>query len=129
MPCLTLSILPSALLVTSRQSIPLPGVERVDLDKLAPPEAAKLLRKNLGEDRASDDEIARLAELCGYLPLALRAAGERLAGTPVTGQVRNLLSCVMQGSNRPAAFRRIALAAPTWHPDNRRLTPAPPPPA
>ena len=71
---------PSALLVTSRQSIPLPGVEPVNLDELAPDEAAKLLRKNVGEDRASDDEIARLAELCGYLPLALRAAGERLAG-------------------------------------------------
>ena len=72
---------PSAMLITSRQSIPLPGVEPVDLDQLAPDEAAKLLRKNVGEDRASDDEIARLAELCGYLPLALRAAGERLAGS------------------------------------------------
>ena len=71
---------PSALLVTSRQSIPLPGIEAVDLDQLAPEEAATLLRKNVAEDRASDDEIARLAELCGYLPLALRAAGERLAG-------------------------------------------------
>ena len=71
---------PSALLVTSRQSIPLPGVEPVNLDQLAPDEAAKLLRENVAEDRASDDEIARLAELCGYLPLALRAAGERLAG-------------------------------------------------
>ena len=71
---------PSALLVTSRQSIPLPGVEPVNLDQLAPAEAAKLLRENVGEDRANDDEIARLAELCGHLPLALRAAGERLAG-------------------------------------------------
>ena len=71
---------PSALLVTSRQSIPLPGVEAVNLDELAPDEAAKLLRENVAEDRVSNDEIARLAELCGYLPLALRAAGERLAG-------------------------------------------------
>ena len=72
---------PSALLVTSRQSIPLPGVEAVDLEQLAPPEAAKLLREIVGEDRTNDDEIDRLAELCGYLPLALRAAGERLAGS------------------------------------------------
>ena len=72
---------PSALLVTSRQPIPLPGVEAVDLEQLAPPEAVKLLRDIVGEGRASDDEIARLAELCGYLPLALRAAGERLAGS------------------------------------------------
>ncbi len=72
---------PSAMLITSRQSIPLPGVEPVDLDQLSPDEAAKLLRKNVGDDRATDDEIARLAELCGYLPLALRAAGERMAGS------------------------------------------------
>ena len=72
---------PSALLVTSRQSIPLPGVEAVDLEQLDPPEAEDLLREILGQERASDDEIARLAELCGYLPLALRAAGERLAGS------------------------------------------------
>ena len=72
---------PSALLVTSRQSIPLSGVEAVDLDQLAPDEAVDLLRKNISEDRASDHQIARLAELCGYLPLALAAAGERLAGS------------------------------------------------
>ncbi len=72
---------PSAMLITSRQSIPLPGVEPVDLDQLSPDEAAKLLRENVDRDRASGDEIARLAELCGYLPLALRAAGERLAGS------------------------------------------------
>ncbi len=60
---------PSALLVTSRQSIPLSGVEAINLDELQPDEAADLLRKNVSEDRTSDDQIARLAELCGYLPL------------------------------------------------------------
>ncbi len=72
---------PSAMLVTSRQPVVLPGVEAVDLDQLPGPEAETLLRGILGRDRASDTDIARLAKLCGYLPLALRAAGERLAGS------------------------------------------------
>ena len=72
---------PSAMLVTSRQPVVLPGVEAVDLDQLPGPEAETLLRGILGRDRASDTDIARLARLCGYLPLALRAAGERLAGS------------------------------------------------
>ncbi len=72
---------PSAMLITSRQPVVLPGVEAVDLDQLPGPEAATLLRGILGRERATDDDIARLAKLCGYLPLALRAAGERLAGS------------------------------------------------
>ena len=73
---------PSALLVTSRQPIQLPGVEAVNLEQLDPPKAQELLRNILGEGRATDDEIARLAEICGYLPLALRVAGDRLKATP-----------------------------------------------
>ncbi len=73
---------PSALLVTSRQPIQLPGVEAVNLEQLDPPKAEELLRKILGEGLATDDEIARLAEICGYLPLALRVAGDRLKATP-----------------------------------------------
>ena len=72
---------PSALLVTSRQPIQLPGVEAVNLEQLDPPKAEELLRKILGEGRATDGEIARLAEKCGYLPLALRVAGDRLKAT------------------------------------------------
>ena len=73
---------PSALLVTSRQPIQLPGVEAVNLEQLAPPEAEKLLREILDTRCTTDDDIARLAELCGYLPLALRVAGDRLKATP-----------------------------------------------
>ena len=72
---------PSALLVTSRQPIQLPGVEAVNLEQLDPPEAESLLREILGAGRATDHEIARLAEKCGYLPLALRVAGDRLKAT------------------------------------------------
>jgi len=67
------------LLVTSRQHFTLPGVRTVDLDVMPPGDARELLLKI--EPRISEqaDEIARL---CGYLPLALRAAGSLLAVTP-----------------------------------------------
>ena len=73
---------PSALLVTSRQPIQLPGVEAVNLEQLDPAKAEELLRKILGEGRATDHEIARFAASCCYLPLALRVAGDRLKATP-----------------------------------------------
>ena len=76
---------PSALLVTSRQTILLAGVERVDLEQLDPPEAKELLRGILGEKPASDGQTAELAGLCGYLPLALRVVGNRLAASPALG--------------------------------------------
>jgi len=86
----TLSLIPPkscALLVTSRKSIKLPGLFRKDLDVLKPEEAVELLRKvccstsspaNLPEEDPVWMEIARL---CGYLPLALRAAGSYLANS------------------------------------------------
>ena len=61
------------------------GVERVDLEQLDPPDARHLLRGILEEKAASadeEDEIERLAALCAFLPLALRVAGNRLAGSP-----------------------------------------------
>jgi tetratricopeptide (TPR) repeat protein len=67
------------LLVTSRQRFTLPGLYAKNLDVLPPGDARELLLKI--EPRISEqaDEIARL---CGYLPLALRAAGSLLAATP-----------------------------------------------
>ena len=73
---------PSALLVTSRETIQVAGVERVDLEQLDPPDAHTLLRGILEGKAATKDEIERLAEMCGFLPLALRVAGNRLAGSP-----------------------------------------------
>ena len=64
------------LLVTSRQKFALPGLKAVNLDSLPPAEAAALLLKlapRIG------GQAARLAELCGYLPLALTLAGSALA--------------------------------------------------
>jgi tetratricopeptide (TPR) repeat protein len=71
-----------ALIVTARRRIAVAGVVRVDLDLLAPAEATGLLRSIIGEARADEAERARIAELCGFLPLALRVAGMFLVANP-----------------------------------------------
>ncbi len=81
---------PSALLITSRQTIQLAGIERVDLDELPSQEAHALLRSILGSKPATDDEVARVAELCGNLPIALRVAGDYLASAPALAVPRYL---------------------------------------
>ena len=69
---------PSALLVTSRQAIQLEDIEAIDLNQLRPAEAEGLLRKIVDKGRADKEQIARVAALCCYLPLAVRVAGDRL---------------------------------------------------
>ena len=66
---------PCAFVVTSRRRIVLPGLKLVDLDTMPGNEARDLLRSIVGEARATDAELDRIASLCGYLPLALRTAG------------------------------------------------------
>ncbi|MEU3186682.1 helix-turn-helix domain-containing protein [Streptomyces sp. NPDC006923] len=72
----------SLVLVTSRR--PLTGLEDVDrlaLSEMAQSEAVELLSRILGRERAEAETgaVARVAELCGRLPLALRVAGNWLA--------------------------------------------------
>jgi tetratricopeptide (TPR) repeat protein len=66
----------SALLVTSRETIALPGLKRVTLEQLSPTEARDLLRGIA--PRVHGDTADRICYLCGYLPLAIRAAGSLL---------------------------------------------------
>ena len=73
---------PSALLITSRQTIHLAEIERVDLTDLPPPVSVMLLRKILAGREVSDEELERLAAVCVHLPLALRVAGNYLAANP-----------------------------------------------
>jgi tetratricopeptide (TPR) repeat protein len=73
---------PCALIVTSRRRIAVAGLERVDLDLLAPDESTGLLRAIVGDGRATAEEFSRIAELCGLLPLALRVAGMFLVAGP-----------------------------------------------
>jgi tetratricopeptide (TPR) repeat protein len=70
----------SALLVTSRETIPIPGMKRVTLEQLRPAEARELLTGIA--PRVAADIADRICYLCGYLPLAVRAAASLLDITP-----------------------------------------------
>ncbi|MFD2416372.1 helix-turn-helix domain-containing protein [Amycolatopsis pigmentata] len=72
-------------LLTSRRALPgLESVHRVLLDVLSPEASVSLLGSIIDPARAAADPeaAARVAELCGHLPLALRIAGNRLASRP-----------------------------------------------
>jgi tetratricopeptide (TPR) repeat protein len=58
--------------------------QRLTLGPLSPPESVTLLRSIVGPGRADDEpeSIFALATWCGYLPLALRIAAERVATHP-----------------------------------------------
>jgi tetratricopeptide (TPR) repeat protein len=72
----------SLVIVTSRSALPgLEADDRINLDVLSRAEAAGLLARLAGAERAAADpaEVAEVARLCGRLPLALRIAGQLLA--------------------------------------------------
>jgi len=72
-------------IVTSRQNLALPGLERISLDQMPPDDAADLAM-NTGnshdETRLGRSDADRLVELCGYLPLAIRIAASTLDVKP-----------------------------------------------
>jgi tetratricopeptide (TPR) repeat protein len=68
----------SVLLVTSRQAISLPGMTSLTLNPLTDNEAQKLL---LEIAPRAEPAVQQICALCGYLPLAIRAAGSLLAVT------------------------------------------------
>jgi DNA-binding SARP family transcriptional activator len=75
-------------LVTSRDRlrglVALDDAGRLTLDVLTPRQALDLLRQVVGDSRVGEDPASavRLAEQCGYLPLALSVAAARLADQP-----------------------------------------------
>lgn len=69
-----------ALLVTSRETLALPGMKRLALEQLLPQEARDLLTGIAA--RTPPDIADQICHLCGYLPLAIRAAGSLLDITP-----------------------------------------------
>jgi tetratricopeptide (TPR) repeat protein len=69
-----------ALLVTSRETLALPGMKRLALEQLQPQEARDLLTGIAS--RTPPDIADQICHLCGYLPLAIRAAGSLLDVTP-----------------------------------------------
>lgn len=74
-----------AVLVTSRSRLSgWPGAVSLDLGTLRPEESQGVLTAMLGRERvgAEPEKAAEIVRLCGGLPLALRAAGTRLAARP-----------------------------------------------
>ncbi|WP_327291908.1 AfsR/SARP family transcriptional regulator [Streptomyces sp. NBC_01198] len=74
----------SLVIVTSRRRLTgLPGVRHVVLDVLSPADAEKLF-STLAEDGRRHDpaDVAELARLCGYLPLAVELIAARLRSRP-----------------------------------------------
>ncbi|MEU8332011.1 BTAD domain-containing putative transcriptional regulator [Micromonospora sp. NPDC048839] len=72
-------------LVTSRRRLLVSGhTPPTSLTVLAPNEAIDLLARVAGRDRidTDSDSAATVVRLCGYLPLAIRLAGARLAHRP-----------------------------------------------
>ncbi|QKW23081.1 hypothetical protein HUT16_31895 [Kitasatospora sp. NA04385] len=74
-----------AVLVTSRAWLSgLPTTRQVGLEPLTPEESVRLLAAIAGRARVAAEPAAarRLAEACGFLPLAVRTAASRLAARP-----------------------------------------------
>jgi DNA-binding SARP family transcriptional activator len=72
-------------MVTSRQVLPtLDGATHIHVAELSEEEAVLLLSRLAGRERVAADRPStlRVARWCGYLPLALRIAGARLAARP-----------------------------------------------
>ncbi|MGO1055855.1 tetratricopeptide repeat protein [Crossiella sp. CA198] len=85
------------LLVTSRHTLADLDARLLDLAVLPPDQAeallAELLRQAIGDDSRLGPELADLARLCGYLPLALRITAADLAahpGQPLSARVQAL---------------------------------------
>lgn len=76
-----LPILPKgcAVLVTSRTLFALPDKQEVVMEQLQKEEACQMLKRIVS--RLTPEDAGKIADLCGCLPLALRAAGSFLAET------------------------------------------------
>lgn len=100
----------SLVLITSRSRfgglIAVDGARRIILDRLAPQDAAQLLRQLVDPQRvhAEPAAIAALAEACELLPLALRIAAVNLADEP-HGGIADYVDRIAAG--RLAALRVI----------------------
>ncbi len=76
------------MIVTSRRKFSLPGLVPMDLDVLSKDKAVELLLKLWkpgappSAEQLGDKDLLEIARLCGFLPLALRAAGSLLANSP-----------------------------------------------
>nr|WP_306454504.1 tetratricopeptide repeat protein [Streptomyces sp. TLI_235] len=110
---------PHRMLVTSRDNLaPDLGARLVDLDVLSPERAVALMDAALRITRPGDGRIAadldgaaRVAELCGYLPLALRIAtaqlGRNLKPAQLARDLEDLAERLDVLKGRHAAVRTV----------------------
>ncbi|TWP48860.1 SARP family transcriptional regulator [Lentzea tibetensis] len=121
----------SAVLVTSQSSmVETPGVTSRRIDGLDMADAVQLLGRLIGNERiAREPESARsIVDLCGHLPLALRAAGARLHTRP-TVRLDRFVDHIADETHRIAELAygsldtgtRLAAAANRLSPTERAL--------
>jgi tetratricopeptide (TPR) repeat protein len=74
----------SLLVITSRSRLTGMAAEAIELNFLTLDDGVSLLSKILGSDRVASQrgDAERIVELCGGLPLAIRAAGAKLLAQP-----------------------------------------------
>jgi DNA-binding SARP family transcriptional activator/tetratricopeptide (TPR) repeat protein len=123
----------SLVVATSRDRlgglVALDGARRITLDSLPPGDAVRVLAHAAGTAAvdADPEAAAELARLCGYLPLALRIAGGRLADrphAPLRDHVRELASLShlrVPGDERATVRGALDLSYRMLIPPARRL--------
>lgn len=113
-------------IITSRDALAglaaLDGAQVVDLDVLRPQEALQLLKELLGARVDYEREAAaRLAELCGHLPLALKVAAEFARHEPLQQAVEHLTRERLDMLDSSGDPRSMIRAVFSW--SYRRLRP------
>jgi len=99
----------SLVLITSRNRlsglVARDGARRLTLGLLTSAEAVELLRRAVGRERidAEVEEAKTLARLCGYLPLALRVAAEKVSSAQDVS-LRELVANLINEQTRLDAF-------------------------
>ncbi|MEV4617888.1 BTAD domain-containing putative transcriptional regulator [Asanoa sp. NPDC049573] len=110
------------LITTRRRLGRLEGGCPLPLDVFEPAEAAELVAKVAGAGRVAGQEadVARLAELCGHLPLAVTLAARRLQGRPAW-TVADLVGRLCADIDGPTVRSAFDLSYQALAPDQRRL--------
>jgi DNA-binding SARP family transcriptional activator len=91
-----------AVIITSRYGLhALPGVPAVRLRVMDMAEGVELISRIVGADRVAQarEQVETIVDLCGYLPLALRTVGARLAATP-TGSPHKMAAAIESAATR-----------------------------
>lgn len=96
---------PAAVVITSRGTLAgLEDVVRVPLDQLSEAESVAMLTRLVASTQSDGQDLERLAGLCGYVPLALRIAGNRL-GSRQTWTVDDLAARLASEDRRITGLR------------------------